>query len=157
MGEKSFIQSLRESARKIDPQAYIWKTSDKVSIGIPDLWIILSGCLIVLEAKAASSRWVNELAAGRLDRLNPASLSGQVLGHPFSGPQIGVMRQIARAGGRAMGAVQVSATVAFIVHPRDIPAGGNFEVQQFGKVCTRVTKENHIWRVDQWPNLLYES
>lgn len=145
MNEKGFVKSLKNSAKKIDKNAFTWKTADRVHAGVPDLWVIIRGQLIILEVKARPFMW----SMGILEK------STSFLTHPFSGVQVGTLRQLARAGAHAMGAIQISTNEALLVHPENIPGNGNFRMDEVMSSTVLVEKVNHIWRIDQWPSLLY--
>ena len=119
--EAMFITSLRSSAKKIDKNCFVLKTNDSVSIGVPDLVLVIFGEVFWLECKAMTDFFKGP----RFPESNTP-----ILKHPFSGPQIGVMRQISRAGGNVMGVIRVSSNVAYIVDPMKIPSGGNFTYAQ---------------------------
>lgn len=136
MSEKGFVEQLRESARRLDKNAFIWKTNDRFSLGIPDLWIVTRGRIFTIEAKF-TDRW---------DKLSKRP----VLSHTFSGPQISVLRQISRAGGVSCGAVQVEPSVAYILDPFDIPSGGNFNAEELEKVAFKNVRKNGIWDLEEW-------
>jgi hypothetical protein len=136
VSEKRFVEQIRESARRLDKDAFIWKTNDRFSIGIPDLWIVTRGRLFAIEAKSVSS-W------------NPLS-DKPLLSHKFSGPQISILRQIRRAGGLSFGAIQTEPSVARILDPFDIPESGNFTAKELERISLRTVKEDGVWRIVDW-------
>lgn len=136
MSEKRFVEQIRESARRLDKNAFIWKTNDRFSLGIPDLWIIARGRLFAIEAKYVSG-W---------DLLSDKPL----LSHRFSGPQVSILRQIRRAGGLSFGAVQTEPTVAYILDPFDIPKSGNFTAKELEKISFRTVKKDGAWKIAEW-------
>lgn len=140
MSEKRFVEQLKESARKIDKSSFIWKTNDRFSLGIPDLLIIMRGRVYAIEAKC-SLNW-------------GPSTGNDILRHPFSGPQISVLRQIKKAGGFACGAVQVEPCIARILDPDDIPSNGNFTANELEKISFEDVKINGKWNLDEWCSLL---
>lgn len=144
MSERRFIESLKESAKKLEPSAFTWKTNDRVSIGIPDLLIVIDGVLYAIEVKCTSF----------FDKDRLIEDPRNVLTHPFSGPQVGVLRQMARSGACAMGAIQTHKDRAYIVHPLKIPASGNFTFAELYRVGIKVSKHKGIWRLDEWQDLL---
>lgn len=136
MSEKRFVEQIRDSARRFDKDAFIWKTNDRFSLGIPDLWIVTRGRLCAIEAKSVG-RW-------NKDSKRP------VLSHGFSGPQVSILRQIRRAGGVSFGAVQTEPSVAYILDPSDIPTGGNFTAEELEKVALKSSRENGDWKLKDW-------
>lgn len=140
MSEKSFVEQIRESARRLDKDAFIWKTNDRFSLGIPDLWIVTRGRLFAIEAKFAKN-W-------------DKSSEKHVLSHKFSGPQVSILRQVRRAGGFSCGAVQVESSVAYIIDPVDIPSDGNFTSGQLEKISLRSDRRDSLWDLDGWMHYL---
>lgn len=136
MSEKRFVEQIRESARRLDKDAFIWKTNDRFSLGIPDLWTVTRGRLFAIEAKFVD-RW---------DKLSERP----ILSHSFSGPQVSILRQIRRAGGLSCGAVQVEPSVAYILDPLDIPSGGNFTAEKLEEISHRTIRENGTWDLEEW-------
>lgn len=136
MSEKRFVEQIRDSARRLDRDAFIWKTNDRFSLGIPDLWIVTRGRLLAIEAKFVD-RWDK-------DSKRP------VLSHKLSGPQVSILRQIRKAGGISMGAIQVEPSVAYILDPLDIPNGGNFTAEELEKISLRSIRENGEWKLKDW-------
>lgn len=136
MSEKRFVDQIRDSARRLDRDAFIWKTNDRFSLGIPDLWIITRGRIFAIEAKFAD-RW-------------DKSSKRPILSHSFSGPQISILRQVRRAGGICCGAVQVEPSVAYVLDPIDIPSSGNFSSEKIEEIAFKSVRENGIWNLDEW-------
>lgn len=136
MSEKRFVEQIRESARRLDKDAFIWKTNDRFSLGIPDLWIITRGRLFAVEAKFVS----------RFD----LGSDKPVLSHRFSGPQVSILRQIRRAGGLSFGAVQTGPHTARILDPFDIPASGNFTAKELSRISLKSIREGGIWKIADW-------
>lgn len=139
MSEKNFVEQLQRSAKAIDEHAFVWKTNDRFSLGIPDLLIIIKGAVHCIEAK---------LGAVPVDERHAESML--VLKHPFSGPQISILRQLERAGAFSCGAVKVANDIAYILHPCKIPKYGNFTFPEMEELGARVSKKNGIWRIDEW-------
>lgn len=143
MSEKRFVEQIRDSARRLDKNAFIWKTNDRFSLGIPDLWIITRGRLFAVEAKFCSS-W-NE------------SSSRPLLSHKFSGTQISILRQIRRAGGLSCGVVQVEPSVAFVLDPSDIPSSGNFNAKEIERIAFKASRDNGFWNLEIWMKHIREG
>jgi hypothetical protein len=141
MSEKAFIEDLKRSAKKMDKSAFVWKTNDGFSLGIPDLVMVFLGNTYFIEAKSA---------------LQASKRKGSILHHPFSGPQISVLRQIVTAGGCALGIVRTAPGVAYILNPFKIPARGNFDFESLEGWGVRVTKDDQqkVWRIFEWPKKL---
>ena len=114
----------------------MYKTNDSFSLGIPDLVIILNGVVYFLEVK-------------RCQRTN----GSHVLHHPFSGPQIAVMRQVRQAGGYSYGIVGTATGQAYLLHPSDIPNSGNFNYRYLESNACVVNKIDHIWSTQGVLNL----
>ncbi len=98
--------------------------------------IVIEGHLYALEAKAVE--W-------------PINAS-RVLKHPFSGPQISVIKQLHEAGAFAAGIVGVSRGSARLVLPDSFNKNGNFTKEEFDKLPL-VNKRDRLWRVTEWPHL----
>ena len=141
--EKRFVESLKESAKKIDSNAFVWKTNDRMSLGIPDLVIVIQSFVYAIEAKST-------------DFFQVKATRKEILKHPFSGPQVSILRQIDNADAFAFGAIQTGPDVACIFHPQDIPANGIITLDDFTQLGLGVNKVDGIWRITQWPSLLCE-
>lgn len=144
MSEKRFVEHLQRSAKQLDPSAFVWKTNDRFSLGIPDLVIVINGDMYAIEAKYTEVKGTT----------HDSWSTSLVLKHPFTGPQISVMRQLVKAGAYSFGVIQVEQSEAYIVHPDNIPEGGNFTHRDLEDEAIKVCKRNHIWRITEWPNLL---
>lgn len=141
MSEKAFIEDLKKSVKKMDPSAFVWKTNEGFSLGIPDLVILLFGKTYFIEAKSA---------------LSSHKSKGTILHHPFTGPQISVLRQIVNAGGVAFGIVRTAPGIAYIINPNLIPKEGNFTVEQLKEIGVEVERDHQqkVWRIFEWPDLI---
>lgn len=148
MGEKSFVESIQRSAKIINMDAFVWKTNDRFTLGIPDLVIIIEGVTYAIEAKAADLAGTMATYKRKLPQDIPC------LKHPFSGTQVSVLRQMMNAGAFAFGIIQISPDSAYLVHPEKVPKGGNFTHRELAESCPAVKKRDHTWRITEWPSLL---
>lgn len=136
MSEKSFVQSIQKSASVIfADRVFIWKTNDRFTLGIPDLFIVVDGFVYAIEAKKAVEK----------------KTGGFVIKHPFSGPQISTMRQLHKAGAFSFGAIQMGKDWAYLVHPDKVKTV--FEPGELD-MLPRVYKTDGLWRIDEWPKAL---
>ncbi|MHC4647368.1 MAG: hypothetical protein ACYTBJ_17895 [Planctomycetota bacterium] len=148
MSERRFVESIQRSVKMLHPKAFVWKVSDRFSMGIPDLFIVIDGRLYCIEAKAAD-------IAGTITTVKKVKPeNAPCLKHPFSGVQVSVMRQIKKAGAFVCGAIQISKDTAYIADPDKIPPGSNFTHKQLDNECAKVTKQDSLWRITEWPSLL---
>lgn len=135
--EKTFVEALKRSAKKLDPRSFVWKTNDRNSVGIPDLYLVIHGTSVHLEAKVSA-----------VDTLEDPSRN--LLKHCFQGAQIGVMRQLQNAQAIVGGIVRVSRRTAFIIDPFDIPEGGQVTGRLLMDKAYRCTHDGTLWRIDEW-------
>jgi len=136
VSEKSFVIGIQRSITRLHESAFVWKTNDRFSLGMPDLMVVIDGLLYALEAK--SIKW-------------PINAK-KVLKHPFSGPQMSVIKQLHAAGAFASGIVGVSRESARLVLPGAFNKNGNFTKEEFDELPL-VTKRERLWRVTEWPHL----
>jgi len=136
VSEKSFVMGIQRSILRAHEDAFVWKTNDRFSLGMPDLLVVIEGRLYALEAKAI--RW-------------PMNIK-KVLKHPFSGPQMSVIKQLSAAGAFAAGIVGVSKDSARLVLPDMFNRNGNFTKEEFDELPL-VTKKRRLWRIIEWPHL----
>jgi hypothetical protein len=150
MTEKGFVDSLKKQIEKGFHRAVVVRPSDNFSLGIPDLlaWIPVENrpelgppvvWAVAIEAKQLTPLMEDPFHKGR--RI------GQMLKHPFTGPQVSMLRKLGDAGVDAFGLVRASSDTAFRFDPYHIPANtGNFtheELVEFGAPIQRV---NGIWQ-----------
>lgn len=148
MNERSFVDSLVKTIKERHKGIAI-RASDNYTMGIPDIlaWIPVndsadSGSLVWslgIEAKALVTLMENPFEKGR--RI------GNLLKHPFSGPQISMLRSLKRCGVDAFGIVRVSRYTAFRIGPEEIPARtGNFTHDELMEVGCPVYYVNGDWQ-----------
>lgn len=140
MSEFRFIEQLQKSAKIIDHDAFVLKTNDRFSLGVPDLIIVMYGAMYAIECKFTKRYSQNS------ERL--------ILSHVFTGPQISILRQVSRAGGLSLGAIQIKRDTAFIINPFRIPASGNFTSKELERIAVQVHRKDGIWRITEWPSKL---
>ncbi len=160
MKERDFVDALMETIRKKFPNSSVIRPSDSYTLGIPDVlaWIPIDahpegslppheGCRpwsVAIEAKQLNPLMEDPFHRGR--RI------GLMLEHHFTGPQISLLRMLARTGVDSFGLVRASSDIAFRIRPTDLPAKtGNFtheEMIQLGKVVRRVDGIWQFWEME---------
>jgi hypothetical protein len=146
MREREFVDALMNTIRKTWPESTVIRPSDSYTLGVPDVlaWIppparIEGTWSVAIEAKAIHPLMPDPLHRGR--RI------GAMLKHPFTGPQISLLRMLQRSSVDAFGLVRVSVDTAFRIEPQDIPATtGNFTHEELVKFGRAVKRENGLWR-----------
>ena len=150
MIEKGFVDGLIKSVHSFSGAVAI-RPSDNYTLGIPDVlaWIpyqdepgIHLWMAVAMEAKQLRPLMEDPFHKGRR--------TGKMLKHPFSGPQISMLRKLIGAGVDAFGIVRASTDTAFRINPHDIPAKtGNFtheELMEFGSPVHRASGIWKFWR-----------
>jgi hypothetical protein len=148
--ERGFVDALIKTIHRQHPGATTLRASDNYTLGIPDLmiWIPLrtaDGAPILrrtwslaIEAKALHPLMPDPFHRGR--RI------GQMLKHPFTGPQISLLRMMARSGVDAFGLVRASEDTAFRIHPDALPAEtGNFTYDEMVAIGRPIKREHNLW------------
>ena len=141
MDERDFVAALAETLKRHFPGVHIQRSVDRVTLGIPDLQAVRPNRrFLAVEAK--------RLQRLLIDPRLPGNRTGPLLDHAFTGPQISTLRSLVRAGAEAWGLVQVCRDAAFRVHPKDIPANGNFthaELEACGVLINRTSEGWLFW------------
>lgn len=140
MAEKSFVDALIVTFDRYRPGAVVLRSSDRYTLGVPDLLCWAKGLpSIAIEAKQISPLMDNPFRKGR--RI------GQMLEHPFMGPQISMLRRLEAQGVEAFGLVRASLDTAFRIQPSDLPAKtGNFTHEELVKIGRPVHRREGLWR-----------
>ena len=149
MSERAFVDSLIKTIGKFGDSVVI-RPNDQKTIGIPD---VLGYIPISYEALRGGppTIWAVAIEAKALhplmdDPFHKGRRTGQMLKHPFTGPQVSMLRKMSRAGVDAFGLVRASGNTAFRFHPNDISAKtGNFTHEEMVEFGTEVRKESGIW------------
>lgn len=154
VAEKSFVDSLMKTINKFNRSVVI-RPNDQRTIGIPDL---LGYIPLGHPDKPAGSLglgppavWAIAIEAKTLhplmdDPYHKGRRTGKMLKHPFSGPQVSMLRKMARAGVDAFGLIRVSKDTAFRYHPNDISAKtGNFTHEELVEFGVEVNRDKGIW------------
>lgn len=153
MAEKKFVDELLTTIRDGFHGAIAVRPSDNFTLGIPDIlaWIPVDQAGIgngppTVWALAIEAKQVRPLLK---DPFDPGRRTAPILQHPFTGPQISMLRKMKDAGIEAFGLVRASDDTAFRVEPESIPAKtGNFtheELVEFGHVTRRVDGRWQFW------------
>ena len=120
-----------------------------MTIGIPDILGYVP--LVDHQLGFRSKMWAIAIEAKALHKLmedpyHRGRRVGQMLRHPFSGPQISLLRKMAIAGVDAFGLIRVSEDTAFRFHPNDISARtGNFTHEELVEFGVEVRRDKGIW------------
>ena len=144
MIERGFVTSLIDSAKTIAPEVVTYRSSDRATLGVPDL--------LVWAQLEDGQRYSGAIEAKQIrplmeDPWHRGRRTGQMLKHPFSGPQISMLRKLAAAGVDACGLVRVSTDTAFRIEPADLPARtGNFTHEELVRFGTAIVRERGVWR-----------
>lgn len=140
MVERGFVDALiRTLELTYGADAVVLRPNDGYTLGIPDIlcWR-RDACPIALEAKQIQPLMPVSTHRGRR--------TGQMLKHPFSGPQISMLRRLERAGVAAFGIVRVSLDTAYRIKPADLPARtGNFTYDEMVAIGTPVYRRDGRW------------
>lgn len=137
--EKDFVNQLVNSAKKHWDRPVILRASEAHRLGVPDLIIWAAGECFALEAKQ-----VHPMLE---DPRDPGRRTGDLLRHPFSGPQIIMLRDLKRVGVHAWGIVRVSEYCAFRIQPEAIPTKtGNLSHGDLADAGYLVDGELGTWR-----------
>ena len=142
--EKDFVTSLISSIHAKWSGAYVIRSSDRFTLGVPD---ILAWCpmgewphAIAIEAKQLTPLMRDPFHRGRR--------TGDMLKHPFMGPQISTLRKMKRAGVDARGIVRASEDTAFMFDPDLLPAKtGNFTHTWMLQYGVALKREGGAWRL----------
>jgi len=121
------------------PDVLAWIPVDQdEEAGVPTVWGI------AMEAKQLRPLMPDPFHKGR--RI------GQMLKHPFTGPQMSLLRQLKLAGVEAFGIVRASTDTAFRIEPEDLPSEtGNFTYEEMVKFGSLVSR-NHKGFWEFWSN-----
>ena len=147
--EKGFVETLIRSIKAMYPLADVTRSADRMTLGIPDIMAMIPVGPVVEDR--LNLVWALAIEAKQLRTLMETPFSkgrrtGQMLKHPFSGPQISKLRSLRRAGVDAFGIVRVSSDTAFKILPDDISAKtGNFTHDELMKFGIPVVRERGIW------------
>lgn len=139
MIEKNFVTGLINTIAVMHHDAVVIRPNDQMTLGIPDILAILppAGVMLAIECK--------QLRTFLADPFNPGKRTGPLLDHPFSGPQISMLRKLARAGATAFGAIRVTDVAAFRIDPELIPIEGNFTFEKLQEVGIPFFRSDARW------------
>jgi len=140
MVEKGFVDSLIKTLDyRYGEFGVVIRPNDNYTLGIPDIlcWRFMDRALAI-EAKQIQPLMPNPFHKGRR--------TGQMLKHPFMGPQISMLRRMDKAGVEAFGLVRVSLDTAFRIDPNDLPAKtGNFTYEEMVNIGRPVYRREGRW------------
>jgi len=138
MDERDFTIELGKSVKKTYPDSHVWRPSDNFTLGIPDvLAVIPNRKFLAVEAK--------QLQRLLADAFDPGRRKEPLLHHPFTGPQISVMKSLERAGAEVWGIVRVTREHAFRISVPKMPSTGNFTHEELVAAGELVTKGKDGW------------
>lgn len=144
MIEREFVTALIESAKTMAPAVDTYRSSDRATLGVPDLLVWSKLECGLSYAGAVEAKQLRPLME---DPWHRGRRTGLMLKHPFTGPQVSKLRKLKEAGCDACGLVRVSSDTAFRIEPEDIPAKtGNFTHEELVKLGTAIVRERGIWR-----------
>jgi hypothetical protein len=154
MMEKEFVDAILKTIRTQFPKSTVVRPSDSYTLGIPDVlaWIpiyevgtagprheICRPWAVAIEAKALHPLMADPFHRGRR--------TGQMLEHPFTGPQVSLLRMMVRSSIDAFGLVRASDDTAFRIHPDDIPGKtGNFTHEELVAVGKPIRRMKGLWQ-----------
>jgi hypothetical protein len=148
VAEKGFVDALIKTINKFT-HAVAVRPSDNYTMGIPD---VLGWIPVVQAELGPPTVWSVAIEAKELrplmeDPFHKGRRTGQMLKHPFTGPQVSMLRKLKASGVDAFGLVRVSGDTALRIAPEDIPAKtGNFTHEELVKFGSVVRRENGLWR-----------
>lgn len=143
MVEKDFVDSLLNTIKRRFPGSVSVRPSDNYTLGMPDIlaWVPVMGPYpwsLAIEAK--------KIRPLLKDPHDPGRRTAPLLKHPFTGPQISMLRKLKRAQASAFGLVMATSDTAFKIDPDDLPAKtGNFTHEELVKIGSLVRRENGLW------------
>lgn len=150
MVEKGFVDALQKQIKSGFSGAVVIRPSDNFSLGVPDLlaWIPVTqsglGGPPTVWAVAIEAKQLHPLMD---DPFHKGRRIGKMLKHPFTGPQISLLRRLQGADVDAFGLVRAAKDTAFRIDPQDIPAKtGNFTHEELVKFGTPVERVNGVWQ-----------
>jgi hypothetical protein len=157
MVEKNFVDSLIKTLEaRFGDKGVVLRSSDRYTLGIPDIMCFCyMAPAIAIEAKQIQPLMPDPFRKGR--RI------GQMLEHPFMGPQISMLRRLKATGVDAFGLVRASLDTAFRINPSDLPAKtGNFTHEELVKIGRPIQRREGLWRFwehedDQVPSSGYRD
>ena len=141
MNERTFVDSLIKTLENHwAAPPVVLRASDRYTLGIPDILCFPVGYpSVAIEAKQLSPLMIDPLHRGRR--------TGQMLAHPFMGPQISMLRRLRDVGFDAFGLVRASVDTAFRIDPEDLPAKtGNFTHEELVRVGRLIKRRDGLWR-----------
>jgi hypothetical protein len=149
MVEKGFVDSLQKQIKHGFNGSTVIRPSDNFSLGVPDL---LAWIPVIQGAMGPPTTWAIAIEAKQLrplmeDPFHKGRRTGQMLKHPFTGPQVSMLRKLKAAGVDAFGLVRASSDTAFRIDPLDIPAKtGNFTHEELVKLGKPVHRVDGMWQ-----------
>lgn len=144
MSEKAFVDAIIKTIRGFD-DSFTVRPNDRMTNGIPDI----IGCILI--PVGPRRPWPIAIEAKELhplmeDPFHRGRRTGKMLKHPFSGPQVSLLREMSKSGFDAFGLVRASRDTAFKFHPNDISTKtGNFSHEEMLKFGTEVRREDGVW------------
>lgn len=141
MVEKGFVDTLIKTLEyRYGDKGVVIRANDRYTLGIPDvICFAYMDPTIAIEAKQIQPLMPDPFRKGR--RI------GQMLEHPFMGPQISMLRRLEAAGVDAFGLVRASLDTAFRIQPSDLPAKtGNFTFEELVKIGRPIHRREGLWR-----------
>jgi len=143
MDERTFVDAIISTITKRWEGAVVQRSSDRYTLGVPDILSWMRGMSLAIEAKQLHPLMPDPMHKGRR--------TGQMLKHPFMGPQISMLRRLEAVGVEAFGLVRASLDTAFRIHPSDLPTKtGNFTYEELVKSGRLIRKREGLWRF--WEN-----
>lgn len=139
MVETDFAIAVAKSIKKSFTDSFVWRPRDAYTLGIPDV-------LAYVSKRAPMAVEVKQLARLLRSPHDCGRRTTALLHHPFSGPQISILRSLERAGVEAYGMIRITSDAAVRVLPADIPADGNYMHEHLMKVGALITRTDGVWR-----------
>ena len=139
--ETSFKKEIRETVKAIyGTRVHMWNTTDKFIQGIPDTCLTFAGTSIGWEAK-----FVKE---------PPKTMTGRMLKHPVTGPQLTFLKNNALAGGVGIIVIGSEDDALFLTTEFINNETGNLTKADMARAIAayeyvpRVQKIRGIWRLE---------
>lgn len=150
MAERNFADSVIDTFERGFPWSVVVKACDRFTLGIPDIlvWLPMMG-----PGSVCYGIELKELSPLMEDPLHRGRRTGLMLKHPFTGPQISMLRKLQRAGVDAFGFVRAARDIAFYIHPDNLdPKTGNFTHEEMVKAGVPIQRRNGMWPFWERPN-----
>ena len=130
--EGEFNRFLGKEFRKMKPDLFHIKISDRFQNGVSDFLLIKEGKAVALEVK-----FLKKVGSGE----------SRLLSHPFTGTQLSFFKNFALSGGKAFGLIAVAEQRKVYILPFSGIGTGNWSKNEFRKYAEVFSEFNYDRRV----------